>query len=503
MSLPLSDTLFTEATRADIQGLIASGLGHLPHSAWLFVQFDARERAAARAWLRSFRPQVLSAAPWPRSSDGTLQKPARALNIAFTMPGLAALGLSERCVESFPLEFREGMASAERSQILGDCGESAPEHWHLGGPGQPEIHAAIFLSAATAGELERECELLRVGLAGDSGSTIVHEEFGSQWAEGREPFGFRDGIARVEVKGLKGEGVNSGEFILGHPNEYGFHAVGPVLPAAEDPLGLLADTANPFRPGLREFGLNGSFVVYRKLEQDVASFWQFLEAESVRRQGAADPVFMIWLAAKMVGRWPSGAPLTLAPGGDDPTMRDRDDFLYATADARGFGCPFGAHVRRTNPRDQLRPAGPTESMHMTARHRILRRGKPYGRPLFDWTVLDRMGDREALRAMVGLRDDGQPRGLHFVCVNASIKSQFEFIQQSWANNPHFNGLTGNRDPIIGIPGEANDSSAMVIPTAGLPLRTAPLPRFVTVRGGTYLFMPSLRALTYLAADLGG
>jgi hypothetical protein len=141
-----------------------------------------------------------------------------------------------------------------------------------------------------------------------------------------------------------------------------------------------------------------------------------------------------------------------------------------------------------------------ESLHMTARHRILRRGKPYGAPLFELEVLDRLDNLESLKAIVGLRDDGQSRGLHFLCVNASIKSQFEFIQQSWSNNPHFNGLTDNRDPLTGNHGGPGDGSAMLIPRDGLDLRTATLQRFMTTRGGAYLFMPGLRALSYLAAE---
>jgi Dyp-type peroxidase family len=207
---------------------------------------------------------------------------------------------------------------------------------------------------------------------------------------------------------------------------------------------------------------------------------------------------MIWLAAKMVGRWPGGAPLTLAPERDDPALRDADDFLYATHDPEGLRCPFGAHIRRTNPRDQIRPDGPAESLHMTARHRILRRGKPYGPALFDLAALDFPGDQQALQALVNLQDDHQPRGLHFVCLNASIKSQFEFIQQTWANNPHFNGLNANRDPVIGCNGNPEDNTSMQVPRSELDLRTASLPRFVTTRGGAYFFMPSLRALTYLA-----
>src|SRR5688572_6252013 len=413
MNLPsLPPHLLPDAARSDIQGLLTTGFGHLPHSAWYFLQFDPNHRTSTRRWLRELLPTLTTAAPWPKLADGTKVKPAIARNLALTAAGLRALALPASSLETFPEEFLQGPASAERSQILGDIGDSAPEHWHLGGPKHPIIHAALLVSTATLPMLEAERAQLQVSLADATAVQIVHEESGSQWAEGREPFGFRDGIAQPGIRGITREGTNLGEFVLGYPNEYGFHAVGPVLRSADDPRGLLPDSANPYRVGVRDLGLNGSFVVYRKLEQDVAAFWRFMEAESLRWRGVADPRFMVWLAAKMVGRWPSGAPLTLAPDRDNPALRDTDDFLYGETDASGRGCPVGAHVRRTNPRDQLRPAEPAESRHMTARHQILRRGKPFGQPLFDPKALDRLEDTEALKAIVGLRSDGQARGIH-------------------------------------------------------------------------------------------
>ena len=167
-----------------------------------------------------------------------------------------------------------------------------------------------------------------------------------------------------------------------------------------------------------------------------------------RVKGELNPQFMVWLAAKMVGRWPSGAPLLLAPDADRPDLRT-DDFLYASVDPDGLACPFGSHIRRTNPRDQVGPAGPVESLHMSARHRILRRGKLYGPPLFDHAALTQPENPEALRRMLDLQDDHQTRGVHFLCVNASLKDQFEFIQQAWVNNPNFGGLVDNRDPLVG------------------------------------------------------
>jgi hypothetical protein len=208
---------------------------------------------------------------------------------------------------------------------------------------------------------------------------------------------------------------------------------------------------------------------------------------------------MVWLAARMVGRWPSGAPLMLAAHADDPRLRDRDDFLYR-ADAEGLSCPIGAHIRRTNPRDDIKPYPAEESLSMSEAHRLLRRARVFGPPLFNAAVLADPTSAACREALLSLADDGVARGIHFFCVNASIRSQFEFVQQSWCNNPRFGGLNDNKDPITGDNNRTDrPSSHMTIPARPLPLRTGPLPRFVTVRAGAYLFMPSMRALGFLTA----
>jgi Dyp-type peroxidase family len=461
-----SSPLLSAADLADIQGFVTSGYGHLPHSGYLFLQIE--DRANARRWLDGMIPHVTTAAPWPKLPNGEKLKPQRTLNLAFTAKGLRRLGLPEISRETFPPEFLQGMDSEERSRILGDTGGSASDHWQMGGPNNGPVHALAILAATTGEALAVELENARKRLHDFPGITVVAEERGAIPEHGREPFGFRDGMAQPEIKGLRGDGVNTGEFILGYENEYGFPPVSPLLGAADDPQGILADSANPHHPGLRDFGLNGTFVVYRKLEQDVAGFWRFLQSESGRWRGRADPQFMVWLAAKMVGRWPGGAPLALAPDLDEPALSEADDFLYAASDPDGLRCPFGAHIRRTNPRDQIRPAGPAESLHMTARHRILRRGRPYGRDLFELSALNDPGHPEAIRAIVDLQGDGQARGIHFLCVNASIKSQFEFVQQAWANNPHFNGVSHNRDPLIGPNDDPDDGTSMHVPRADHP-----------------------------------
>jgi deferrochelatase/peroxidase EfeB len=200
----------------------------------------------------------------------------------------------------------------------------------------------------------------------------------------------------------------------------------------------------------------------------------------------------------MVGRWPNGAPLVLSPDRSDEKLAGHDDFFYAQ-DPSGLACPIGSHIRRTNPRDHLRPAGRSESLRMTARHRLLRRGSSYGPPLFDLRLLDRTEDAESLRGILDLKDDGRDRGLHFLCVNASVKSQFEFVEQAWINNPRANGLVDEPDPVSGNSEHAGEKPGMLrIPGCPAGIRTSPLPRFVTVRGGTYLFMPGLTALRFLS-----
>jgi deferrochelatase/peroxidase EfeB len=272
------------------------------------------------------------------------------------------------------------------------------------------------------------------------------------------------------------------------------------VPIASDPHHILPTSANPYRENdYHDLGFNGTFIVYRKLQQDVAGFWRFLKTESHLHKGTEDARFMVWLAAKMMGRWPSGTPLVLSPHSDLPEAMPSDDFFYAAVDPSGLACPFGSHIRRANPRDQLRPAGPNESSHMTARHRLLRRGRAFGRPLFDASMLDAPDQPDARQLIVTLQDDGQPRGIQFLCVNTSIKSQFEFVQQAWMNNPRFNGLVNNRDPLSSDSDPEATPSMMHVPGQPSGLRTGAVPRFVTVRGGAYFFMPSLTALRFLSA----
>ena len=188
----------------------------------------------------------------------------------------------------------------------------------------------------------------------------------------------------------------------------------------------------------------------------------------------------------MVGRWPGGAPLVLAPDGDDRRLASENDFDYHEPDPFGERCPIGSHIRRANPRDSLDPdPGSRASVTVGKRHRILRRGRGYG---------TRIGVEEALS---GDDESGESRGLHFLCLNANIARQFEFIQHSWINDPKFSGLYDDPDPLVG----ARAGGACVFTAQGRPVRTrlGGLPEFVSVRGGAYLFLPGIRAVHYLAS----
>jgi Dyp-type peroxidase family len=486
---------------ADVQGFITSGYGHLPCSAYLFLRMH--ETDGARRWLHALEPSIATSSPWPTGAGGVKIKPVSAVNVAFTAAGLAAGSLPARVLCTFPPEFQEGIDEPSRSRVLGDTDGSSPSEWELGSHDRA-FDAVLLLHAEDEAGLDRLCTAQRrlVQQAAGAVSEVPDSlQLGYRPASEREHFGFHDGIAQPAVAGIAGHGVPTGEFILGYENHYGVMPPTPVVPGDLDPGGLLPAFANPYHThhGLRDLGRHGSFVVYRKLRQDVAAFWTVMKNEAARAGRVTDPAYMVWLASKCVGRWPSGAPLALTPEEDDPRFAGRDDFMYRS-DPDGLACPFGAHVRRTNPRDLLKPYPRAQSLSMSEAHRLLRRGRAFGPPLFDPSLLQNHAGPAARDALLDIRDDGRARGVHFFCVNASIRSQFEFVQQTWCNNPRFAGLRDNKDPVTGDHGgHGQPESRMTVPRSSGDYVTAALPRFVTVVAGAYLFMPSLTAIRFLAA----
>jgi Dyp-type peroxidase family len=416
--------------RADVQGLLVRAYSNLRRAALMLLAVSDED--GARRWLSSAAGEVTAGDRRPHEV---------AVNLAFTASGLTRLGGGERALAGCSPEFLQGPAEPSRARALGDVGESAPRRWAWGGPATPRVDVLVLLYArdgeALEGLVARHCA--------PPGLELVARLDAVERSH-QEPFGFRDGISQPAVEGLSAHAppdaaVRAGEFVLGYPNEYGEEGQVP------------------------ELGRAGSYLVLRQLEQDVEGFWRFCRE-------AAGPAGATALAARMVGRWPSGAPLVLSSERDDPALARANDFDYFALDPHGERCPLGAHVRRVNPRDSLDPRpGSAKSLAVSRHHRILRRARPYGSP-------------------------GSERGLLFVALNANLARQFEFVQQTWVCNPHFNGLYDDADPLV-APHQPRGATFTV---QGSPLRRryTGLPRFVTVRGGGYFLLPGLRALHRLA-----
>lgn len=450
----------------DIQGLVIRGYSNLPVAR--FGLFEVRDRDRALVWLEAILGDVISGSERPKDL---------AVNIAFSATGLRKLGVAREAVAGFSAEFLEGMTTARRARILGDVETSAPERWDWGGPNAP-VDVLVLVYARDDGHLAGAW----ARIDRDDGVRLVRA-LDSRMQSDREHFGFRDGLSQPTVEGLArvdtpANTIKGGEFVLGYANEYGLLTDRPTLDPSADPGRLL-----PTDDGRADLGRNGSYLVMRQLAQDVPGFWKFVD-----RVAGGDERERVRLAAKIVGRWPDGASLVLAPDGDDPALAKNNDFGYHATDADGLRCPHGAHVRRSHPRDSLDPdPGSEASVAVGKRHRLLRRGRPYGVPISISSALAAEGDSEAYE-----------RGLFFMCLNANLARQFEFIQHTWVNNPKFDGLYEDADALTATdPGRGR---TFRIPARPVRRRVTEIPTFVTVRGGGYFFLPGIRALRYLAGS---
>ena len=513
---------------SEIQSLVFGGLGFFPHATATFWQLPAAT-ARARAWLRELAPEIA----W---SDGRRLRDADSVNaivqLGLGASGLAALGLPPEGVDSFPAAFREGMEA--RARILGDVDGDVRAQWWWGGPmdaavilfGQDRAardhlrnrldelataHGATLVHEVALSDLRPESD---VHPADAEPTTVkIHEEvealaakldaFESGNAQHNpahfdpEPFGFGDGISQPLILGTykaERDEANSlhivapGEFVLGYPDGRGNTPPAPQLDALHDPANVLplcapdpvASRNDVNQP--RDLGRNGTFLVVRQLEQHVQAFEDYCETEAKRlRQRLAPPYHVTpeFIGAKMIGRWKNGAPLVRSPYAPSHkrAIIDENAFLPGFEDPEGLRCPFGSHIRRSNPRDSLSP-GSAEQVAISNRHRILRVGRKYE------------------------PEDGQQRGILFMCLNGDLERQFEFVQQTWMRGNVISlscptNLAGERDPVIGGGG---DNTGFTIPTRDGPVKLQPLPRFVQMRGGGYFFMPGRRLVTWLSQE---
>jgi len=457
----------------NIQGIIISGYGHLPNAEYQFISID--DAALAKNWLASLLPKVTTAHR-PEDEDGKKKKPGCALNIAFTHAGIQKL--SPALQSGFSQEFIEGITEPHRTRRLGDDGGSAPEFWDIGEHG---VDVLLMIQGPDVAELAAFSKSLKDEYAG-FGVTLVTSAFGSAPDDNKEHFGFADSISQpfIEHSPATPKGtqacVRAGEFILGYHNEYELLPATPTVSNADDKQNCLPHLSTDSR--LKDFGCNGTYLVFRKLYQDVAAFNGYLDTHTKNEEHKA------LVAAKFVGRWPSGTPLVVSPDKDIAETYDKNNFFFMNNDAKGLSCPVASHIRRSNPRDSL-AGGPEQSIKTANRHRLLRRGIQYGAKFAGGNV-----------------DDGVDRGILFFCVNADIKRQFEFVQQTWINNPKFGDMYNDRDPITGNnydPKGDNDGKEYNMTIPGCPReKFTDIPRFVTVKGGGYFFLPAIPALRYLA-----
>ncbi|HYL91400.1 MAG TPA: hypothetical protein VEU32_21805 [Burkholderiales bacterium] len=460
----------------DIQGLLRHGYPFFDGAAYCLFRIDD-PASARRPWLQTLLHPDLA----ERWIDDALRPSTRlrdedsGVAIAFTPSGLSKLGLSADALATFIPEFREGMAVEHRARQLGDIGPSRPSEWAWGR--DAGIDGVLIVYAPPDNLRDRVQAISRIPGCPVFARVILTRLYLQQGiGVPVEPFGFADGISQPYIEGvtLKAppEGVRiirTGEFVLGYPNEIDRLPASPSIAVAEDPNRVLPRLPHVPRA---DFGRNGTFLVMRQLEQNVAAFNQFVN-------GDPDPSLQGEnLAARMVGRWPNGEPLARTrqprpPGEVTKTaLEDGNNFGYDREDRHGFECPVGAHIRRANPRDALAQGqriSPAEAQRLVDQHRILRRGRTY-------------------------RDeDTGAEGLIFVCLNANIERQFEFVQSSWLMHPEFAGLSNEPDPLIG-----NAPRRFTLQHPLLGQCRADLPQFVTVRGGGYFFLPGLRSLRYLS-----
>jgi len=511
----------------DIQGGIIPGFKK-DHS--LIVGLSIEDVGGCKAWLKAQANEVARATDVLRFNR--LYKAMRARrgsesglptivwkSISFSSAGLALLRPKDDVANSFEDKFVAGMFN----DVLQD---PSPANWKFGGTAQSVPHILIVLAADKQSDLDAEMTRLvkEIGESGGGGVPALRMSGPAQPGAtlpppltGHEQFGFKDGVSQPAIRGLRSSDptdffdarllapsdpqfdlfaepgqrlVWPGQFLIGYNRE--------------DPR----DPLKPRKPA--QFKLpwqrNGSYLVYRRLQQFVHEFWKFCQTSATALAAqSGKPITKEFFASQLVGRWPSGAPLMRAPTANDDDLADDDlsnnNFAFTnptpvvklkdgtTASSRfpaplpdpdGRICPFVGHIRKVNPRDD--PANPSGAGD-TPRRLMLRRGIPYGPPK----------DRTKL-----FEDDGVDRGLLFMAYQAAITDQFDFVTQTWANqanSPHVGNPPSGHDPVIGqnaagrfvrVPIDGNVDHDQQL--------TLPQNPWVLMTGGGYFFTPSISAL---------
>ena len=432
-----------------IQGSVYPGFNK-DEQAFLWLRFPAAD--SARAWLKETVSELTSAGEVVTFRALRAQREMRPeladlrstwVNVAFSRAGLDLLAPTP--LGPFPEPFEQGMAA--RAGVLGDT----PATWRFGGTADTEAHALVIIGADTEVDLSQALDVHRDRLARHGARDLFLEILGGDCRgaklpgelRGHEHFGYRDGISEPSLDGSPG----TGDFVLGYP-----------------------DTAGQESGSGPAWTRDGSYLVFRRLHQDVAGFHRALDA-LVKSTGLKNRA---QLGAKLFGRWPSGAKLAdpiepIDPGTIAPTEYTTDEFA---ADPNGDRVPRFAHVRKAHPRDAS--AG---GLH----HRLLRRGIPYGTPLSTEPG--------------GLpQDDGRDRGLLFAAYQVDLGGQYELVQR-WLNDRNLPVPQTGQDPIAG---QGEGPARVVLHSSNTLPAMFDMHHYVSMTGGGYFFTPSLSAAQFLA-----
>lgn len=454
----------------DIQAILRGFSRSYTHAFFSMMKFSDSP-ADNREFLGSLG-EALAVCEVPTSIRALNTKPSSGVTVGLSAQGLRRLGVAPSVLRTFPDDFREGMAA--RAAINGDIEASAPDRWDDCWGEGVDLLLGVFARSAEVAEEVRQRLVAHIDANGairEVGVEHAHRllrQGASDPTDDRaviEHFGFDDGISMTPVEGLvrnEPQRIRGAGKITGDGN-WETIAAGEFLYGYTDEIGEVPPSPTP-----RTIGRNGTYLVYRKLSQDVGAFHDYTHRAASHYPGLTGDD----IAEKMVGRRRTGEPLVGEPA-------QGNDFAY-TSDPNGRQCPLGSHVRRTNPRDSLG----FQSL-LVDRHRILRRGITYGSPMSP--------AEDAATA---------DRGLLFLACNISIERQFEFVQREWVNFGNDFNQGGARDPLIGsqVAGSGTDEFMFSMSEQQPLVICRDVPQFVTTRGGEYFFVPGLHAFQMLVDD---
>ncbi len=448
----------------DIQGFVLRGYG-LPFARYMFLEIENAH--SGQLFIGRLLDQITTGEHWDAG------KPDWTLNVAFTHKGLVNLNLPDASLLSFPVEFLQGMKA--RGEILSDIGKNGPEKWDaVWRDGRVDIWLAV--NSKTKDTLDAACADLQKLMGETRGATLLDSQdagalfIGGHWSA-KEHFGYTDGFGNPDFLGVERD-TQPGQGKLTANGNWAPLATGELLLGYADEAGEL-----PVAPIPHLLASNGTFMVYRKLHQNVATFRRYLDEKGKLYSGGKEK-----LASKFIGRWRDGTPVELSPDAPNQEIvqdkRRNVNFTFGN-DQDGTRCPIGAHVRRMNPRDAFGFNG-----RLVNRRRITRRGLPYG----PYVPEDQP-----------VTDDGE-RGIIFMALNASLFRQFEFVQQQWVEYGNDARLGNDKDILLGNH-EARDRYTIqgTEDPKNPPFVCGDLPHFVELRGGDYFFLPSMTALRMIAA----